>query len=439
MIDAELHFILCLLNSAVSEQQKFFRLGLRPGVFTRHQNVLSWLFSYWSSHGRLPSVQLFQQKFPETASEATQTVYDAWSEALQVVLDARMFDQIKMLVDRTRKRAGKQLPMAQVLASFRAEAAQLTNFVSSTTTGLDFEKDNSALAQYRELIRQLSDSGSAALLIDSPWGTINRLVDYYLPGNFVVIAARPSLGKTWVAINWAAYLARKGISVAFFSKEMPKEQIFLRMESLLYELSYPALKKGALSPKDLRRWKTLRRESPVQAKLFIGGSYSDGGFSIETIDQYVSENKPQFVVIDGAYLLTMQVNRNWSSSDMLREISKRCKALAMDRNTVVLITTQSNRDGEDSKGATSSKLRNVFGSDGFAQDSDGLLVLNGSRGAATRVIAVEKSRDAAVGDVGIHFQLDPKPNFAETASVMSGSSMGQLVSDSVVSFAPPSK
>ncbi len=166
------------------------------------------------------------------------------------------------------------------------------------------------------------------------------------PSDLVLIAARPSMGKTAFALNIAEYVAfRANRTVAIFSLEMSKEQLVNRLFSLESRVDAQKLRTGSLDDND---WEKLIEGAAVIGKsnLIIDDT---PGISVPELRskcrKYKLEHDLQMVIID--YLQLMSASgKNDSRQQEISEISRSLKALARELQVPVLALSQLSRAPE---------------------------------------------------------------------------------------------
>ena len=167
-------------------------------------------------------------------------------------------------------------------------------------------------------------------------------LDYKLsglqPSDLVLVAARPSMGKTAFVLNIAQYVAfKKEKGVAIFSLEMSKEQLVNRLFSLESQVDSQAIRTGNLKDSD---WEKLIEGAGIIGKsnLIIDDT---PGISVSELRskcrKYKLEHDIQLVIIDYLQLMTGSVGRHSESRQQeISEISRSLKALARELNVPVV-------------------------------------------------------------------------------------------------------
>ncbi|EOS66506.1 replicative DNA helicase, partial [Dorea sp. 5-2] len=206
-----------------------------------------------------------------------------------------------------------------------------------------------------------------------PTGFID--LDYKLsglqPSDLVLVAARPSMGKTAFVLNIAQYIAfKKEKGVAVFSLEMSKEQLVNRLFSLESQVDAQALRTGNLKDSD---WEKLIEGAGIigRSNLIIDDT---PGISVSELRskcrKYKLEHDIQIIIIDYLQLMTGRVGgRAESRQQEISDISRSLKALARELNVPVVALSQLSRAVE-SRPDKRPMLSDLRESGAIEQDAD---------------------------------------------------------------------
>ena len=197
------------------------------------------------------------------------------------------------------------------------------------------------------------------------------------PGDLVIVAGRPSMGKTTLAVNMAEYAALrasdKRASVAIFSMEMPSEQVITRMLSSVGGVPLQNLRGGRISDDDWVRI-TSATTQLSEAKIFVDETPALSPTELRARARRVKrEHGLDLVVVD--YLQLMQVPGNKENrATEISEISRGLKVLAKELACPVIALSQLNRGVEqrENKKPVMSDLRE---SGAIEQDADMILLI----------------------------------------------------------------
>ena len=242
-----------------------------------------------------------------------------------------------------------------------------------------------------------------------PTGFID--LDYKLsglqPSDLILVAARPSMGKTAFVLNIAQYVAfKKNRSVAIFSLEMSKEQLVNRLFSLESQVDAQALRTGNMKDSD---WEKLIEGAGIigQSRLIIDDT---PGISVSELRskcrKYKLENDLDLIIIDYLQLMTGSVGRSSESRQQeISEISRSLKGLARELNVPVIALSQLPRAVE-SRPDKRPMLSDLRESGAIEQDADVVMFIyrdeyynKDSEYKKQAEIIIAKQRNGPVGTV----------------------------------------
>src|SRR5512138_2082778 len=198
------------------------------------------------------------------------------------------------------------------------------------------------------------------------------------PGALCVLAARPSVGKTAFALNVATHAATKaGKKVAFFSLEMPSEQLALRMLASEAKLDWRRLSSGQLSSYD---WQKIQTHGD---KICRASIWLDDNFVLTPVELRSKCRKLKrenggldLVLVDYLQLMHAPSDRmNQSREQEIATISRSLKSLAKELECPIVALSQLNRGVEKRKGEPP-MLSDLRESGAIEQDADVVMFLH---------------------------------------------------------------
>ena len=212
--------------------------------------------------------------------------------------------------------------------------------------------------------------------IASGFADLDQLTTGFQPSDLVVLAARPSLGKTSLALNVAEHAAvREGKTVGVFSLEMSKEQLVLRLLSSVAAIDSQRLRSGFLEELD------FARIAPALQALSDAPVYIDDTPNISTMElrtkarRLQAEHGLDLLIVD--YLQLMQAttqSRDANRVQEVSEISRGLKGLARELKVPVLALSQLSRQPE-MRESREPRLSDLRESGAIEQDADLVLFL----------------------------------------------------------------
>jgi replicative DNA helicase len=256
----------------------------------------------------------------------------------------------------------------------------------------------------------------------------DKMTDGFHGGEMIIIAARPSMGKTSLAMNIAEHVALElKLPVGVFSLEMSAESLVLRMMCSIARVNLRNIRDGFMSEADFPKLHTAAGRLS-RAKLFIDAT---AGLSILQLRararRMAQQHGIKLFVIDYLQLLHSTTRRSQENRQQeIAEISSGIKALAKELNVPVIVLAQLNRELEKDK-SRKPRLSDLRESGSIEQDADlvGLLYKPNSgdeeegatpeesEGQAVNLL-IAKQRNGPTGDVNLTF-LKPYTRFESAA------------------------
>jgi replicative DNA helicase len=232
------------------------------------------------------------------------------------------------------------------------------------------------------------------------------------PGDLVIIAGRPSMGKTTLAMNIAEYVAvNPGTrsSVAIFTMEMPSEQLLTRMLASIGGVPLNGIRSGQISDEDWVRV-TAATSQLSEARIFLDESAGLTPTELRARARRVArEHGLDLIVVD--YLQLMQVpGTKENRATEIAEISRGLKALAKELQVPVIALSQLNR-GVEQRNEKKPVMSDLRESGAIEQDADLILLIyreevydknTPKRGIAE--IDLAKHRNGEIGTFLLTFQ-----------------------------------
>ncbi|HBA32971.1 MAG TPA: replicative DNA helicase, partial [Gammaproteobacteria bacterium] len=229
----------------------------------------------------------------------------------------------------------------------QAESRVFAIAEQSSRTQQGFQNIRTVLAGALDRIDTLFTSDSAVTGLPTGFDDFDELTSGLQAGDLVIVAGRPSMGKTTFAMNIAEHAAIKGDEpVAVFSMEMPGEQLAMRMISSLGRVELHRLRSGNLTDADWPRITSAISLLDQRGHLFIDDTPGLTPMELRARARRLKrEHGLSLIVVD--YLQLMQVaGRGENRATEISEISRSLKALAKELNVPVVVLSQLNRSLE---------------------------------------------------------------------------------------------
>ena len=246
----------------------------------------------------------------------------------------------------------------------------------------------------------------------SPQGLQTGFIDLdekqgFRPGDLVVLAARPGMGKTALALNLMERVALKGgHGVLMFSLEMPGEQLITRLLSAHARIAHDSLRRGILSAEDRRRL-THSGAAFRNARIFVDDSSQPSLAQIRAKARRLKrDGNLDMIIVDYLQLLNAKAE---SRQNEIALISRTLKAIARDLKVPVLALAQLNRKAEE-RSDHKPMLSDLRESGAIEQDADLVMLLwrddyygETEENRDMAMMSIAKNRHGSTGEVRLRF------------------------------------
>ena len=210
-------------------------------------------------------------------------------------------------------------------------------------------------------VRYLSNLGNEKTFFDWGFDKFNRMM-LCRGGENIILAARPSVGKTALALQLALHFADKH-HVAFYSMETDSEQAMERVAANLSMVDYKKIQRGVLNEEETLAQVRAVKELNKKQLRFINAA----GWTINQIRADAVRSRSEIVFIDYLQLVNHSDSRiNASEYARVTEVSRAIQSLAKNHKIMTVSLSQFSRNGED----TNPKLTDLRSSGQIEQDAD---------------------------------------------------------------------
>ncbi len=262
----------------------------------------------------------------------------------------------------------QDLPVVDVIDEIQSKLYKITTETSSQ----DFKTSGEVMKDTLAHLLKMKERGNSILIgLDTGFHELNLKTAGFSPGDLIIIAARPSMGKTAFALNLAQSVLDQNKGVVIFSLEMPAEQLMMRMLSAKASIPLQRLRVGNLS--DLE-WSEISRLSDYydKKKLFID---DEGSLNVHQLRAKLRKLKSQHPEIELAVIDYLQLMSGSGTKDRhleISEISRSLKMLARELQIPIIALSQLNRSLE-SRIDKRPMLSDLRESGAIEQDADVIL------------------------------------------------------------------
>lgn len=321
------------------------------------------LCSKLNSMGKFDEVAMLDILSANPISNTTSYLFEIKAKSSKRAL-ATLATEIKKVV------IEDDLPAEEVMNLVEKKLYEITQ----NNINEDFRESKEITLAMMDEIERLKAQGNSKLIgVDTGFMNLNDKTSGFGKGDLVIIAARPSMGKTAIVLNMALKAIERNEGVAFFSLEMPAEQLMLRLLSAKTSIPLQALRVGDLRDE---QWSQLSAATSdlAEKKLFV----DDGGHAtIHHVRSKLRKLKTQhpeisIAIIDYLQLMSGDGKSREGRQQEVSEISRGLKQLARELKMPIVALSQLNRglESRDNKRPMLSDLRE---SGAIEQDADIIL------------------------------------------------------------------
>lgn len=317
-------------------------------IYLTDLNANTFALTNWRKHTEIVKRTAIQRELIKAAAQINALAYDAPEDLNEVVDEAE-----QTLFNVTEKR------------------------VSSS-----FQSMESLVTDAFEELKTISQQRDKMIGVPTGFKDVDDLFHGYRPGDLVILAARPGVGKTAFALNLAVNAAKHGTAVAFFSLEMSASQLTQRILCSEALISLNKVRSGKIADGD---WGAIVDASNrlAQVEMYIDDT---PGLSImearakarRELRHIIGSEKKGLIIID--YLQLMQpptVRRDGNRAVEVGEISRGLKVLAKEMGMPVIALSQLNRSVE-MRGKKRPMLADLRESGSIEQDADIVMFIDRS-------------------------------------------------------------
>lgn len=296
------------------------------------------------------------------------------------------------------------------------QAERLILEVAHEDSSKDFKSIENVLDEELDKLQKLSQEGTAITGTRSGFEDLDVLTGGFQPGNLIILAARPSMGKSALMANFCENAALNGDkAVLLFSLEMSDSELAQRFIASQASIKGDDLRKGRVPQS---RWGKIMAASSrlAESKLYIDDSSDLSVLDVRAKARRLLQQNPQglgLIVID--YLQLMHAGGGGSGDnrvEQIGQISRGLKTLARELSVPVIALSQLNRGVEQRKPPTP-MLSDLRESGAIEQDADLVMFIyredyydkeSEREGIADLIIA--KHRNGGLGTIELTFQRD---------------------------------
>ena len=335
-----------------------------------------------------------------------------YDEYLSIVKRASIMRKLINLCGEIQKRAYKSSNVEEVLSFAEEELFRLAQYDSNN--GFVSYADIAARTMIRINERYVNPESSKGIL--TGFKRFDKMTNGLHGGELIVLAARPGVGKSTLAMNIAENVAKQSKTVAIYSLEMSNDQIVERLLSSMSGVPLQSIKNGQLpcGESDFTKLRSAQDTISNAMKVF-GNDYAN--IRPSEISSQCRRLKAQhgldLIVVDYIQLMNSDSkDANQGRQNEVASITRALKLIAKELNVPVIALSQLKRDAEirnikgEKTGGGEPVLSDLRESGAIEQDADIVLFIHREQdaqtGTANHKLIIAKHRNGELGDIPVY-------------------------------------
>ena len=308
----------------------------------------------------------------------------------------------------------KLLKVANTIISNSHDDTLENSELSDATQTSSFSTLKEVIMETVNNIEMLYKNKGTLTGIPSGFEVLDEKTSGFHPSELTIIGARPSIGKTALALTMAANIAiNQKKPVAFFSLEMPKMDLVKRILSMYSKVPLAQLRNGMLSSKNLL---AINQASSVvyEAPLYIVDAPYMKLLDLRTLARQIrAQQKVEIIFIDYITLISNDSVKTMARHEQVAEISRALKGLARELEIPIVVLSQLKRESESTSGKDGKKskptLADLRESGSLEQDADVVLLLSRERDFDNNIeripteLIIAKQRNGPLANIPLDF------------------------------------
>ncbi len=270
----------------------------------------------------------------------------------------------------------KKQSIGEILDLVEADIFQIGESYSNKHNKQGVRKSDDILVDLVNKLQHIKNQGSMMLGLETPFLELNNKTQGLQDGDLIIVAARPSMGKTTFAMNLAEIPLANGEAVVVFSMEMPSEAILMRMLSSMQQINQTNLRSASMSEEEWIRF--ANGVSFFQDfHLYVDDRNNLSPSEMRATCRRIAKNHTSgigMIIVDYLQLMKVPGYKQDNRTQEISEISRSLKALAREMNCPVIALSQLNR-GLETRNDKRPVMADLRESGAIEQDADLILFI----------------------------------------------------------------
>lgn len=283
------------------------------------------------------------------------------------------------------------------------DGRSILNDAEARLRGLRRELPGATAEDLKDLIFQLQDymhdraeGGMRTSPIQTGFESIDRERAGPSPGEMVIVAARPSVGKTALALQVALHAAKWDAPAHFFSLEMPPMALAARAVAHLSQIDLRSINCGKLEPGELARYHEAMNDFQIKMKVNSKRRLNIAELCADARDVHRVMGT-RVIIVDYLGLVTSTLGDRAGEVAKVGQVTRELKLLALELNVPIILLAQLNRESEKRENSEP-RLSDLRSSGDIEQDADQVWMIHAPHGieSSARTLYFRKGRNTGI-------------------------------------------
>jgi len=356
-----------------------------------HAEIFEWINEYWRDEGAVPTSRVVKDSYPTFRME--RDIEESLDWLVRRLQQQRKRELVYDILASSHEAMGSQRGQDKAVEIMSEGLERLSTIIPSLTEERLAETWKERIAWYREL----SETKDELAGLPTGFPAIDEATNGLQAEQLVTIIGQAKAGKSWIALRVAKEVSDLGLMPMFVSFEMSADEQAARFDAMCLECDSTNIMTGRTTSLQRKRLKSLWQERERLGQDIMISHDVHALTTVNGLAAKIETTRPDLVIVDGAYLMDVEGERE---NERLTNLTRSLKRLAQKRQIPIVVTTQAlasktrrgGRLDQNSAGYTSS----------FQQDSDVLLgIEKPDDDDGTMILRILASRNSGLRSIEI--------------------------------------
>ncbi|WP_215538080.1 replicative DNA helicase [Borreliella bavariensis] len=401
-----------LLNNTVGIEEVSLQLRTEDFYCDLHRKIFACIVDLHQKGLSIDPIIVFEELEKNSKSSKVSTDFDinSYIETLSkyTMIGSILENHCSIIRDCSVRRSIIEFANSvnQAALNKSTDLVALIDTIQSKVNSLELNYKNKNFLTGKDLVKNYENRKEDNYIL-SGFSGVDNIINGFKKGDYVIVGARPSVGKTTFALNIASNLCKQGVSVGFFTLEVVSDFIAMTLMSINSGVEFHKINRKSLMDENERQ-KCVKACSKLENYPIVVDNAPN--ILIHDLKSKARKMKKEYgveiIFIDYIGLISVEYN-NTPRFEQVSFLSRNMRALAIELEIPIIVLSQLNREAQ----GKAPNLANLRESGSLEQDADIVIFLhredeeqqdNDKEVRKVKVI-VDKNRHGATGTVSMDF------------------------------------